>query len=454
MGKKFELSEEEERKEIEKEHVIQGLEPNVETRVAESFFDGGLLGFIGWGILAWLIIVLTLGLGTTWAICMLYRYQFKHTVYNGHRLKFKGSGIGLLGNTIKWTFFTIITLGIYGIFVPVKRAKWIISNLHYEDEEFIKGESYFEGTTLQFIGLKILSFIINVLSLGLLYPFTVCMELRWINKHAVINKKKLEFTGSAVSLWGRYILWTILTIITLGIFGLWFPILELKWQTKNTHIKTIIDKEYKKDKTIWLVIPLIIITTTILGFSIYKISQSNIDSTKWELKTMDIVSVVMTKFNKEEISDNIRYKMYTNLKEKHDNKEISFDEYDNYMEKYDLYNVRNPYEKYQIDGPVGGENPLGIIHEEDYISVNGYKVSCGKYTGKDFLYNFEEQKSIPIDIEVIIEKDGITIDGEKHEYSISGDKVLVNGIMILQVTGNNEIIYLAQSCPLLVYQGK
>ena len=108
--------------------------------------------------------VLTLGLGTTWAICMMYRYQFRHTAYNGHRLKFKGSGLGLLGNIIKWTFFTVITLGIYGLFVPVKKAKWIISNLYYEDEEYVKGESYFDGNTLQFLGISILSFIINELS--------------------------------------------------------------------------------------------------------------------------------------------------------------------------------------------------------------------------------------------------------------------------------------------------
>ena len=355
MSKKFELNENDERIEAEKEHRIQGLEPGGVNEGAESFFDGGLLGFIGWGILAFILIVITFGIGTPWAECMLYRYQFKHTVYNGHRLKFIGSGLSLLGNSIKWLFFTIITLGIYGLFVPVKEAKWIISNLHYEDEEFVKGDSYFDGSTLQLIGLNILTFIISVLSFGLLYPFTVCMKIRWINKHTVINKKKLEFTGSAISLWGHYILWTILSIITLGIFALWVPILELKWQTKNTHIKTVIDKEYKKDRSIWLIIPLLFLTVTLFGFAIYKASQINYDDIGLRLKVMNFTSIVAEKFNRDYQSDSIRYNMYKELKDKYDAGEISFDEYDKYMEKYDLYNAKDPGLKYLIDGPVGGD---------------------------------------------------------------------------------------------------
>ncbi|MBR2704579.1 MAG: DUF898 family protein [Clostridia bacterium] len=454
MSKKFELTEEDEKQAIEKEHYIQGLDSENIKEGASSFFDGGLFGYIGWGILAGLLIVLTLGLGTTWAICMMYRYQFRHTAYNGHRLKFKGSGLGLLGNIIKWTFFTVITLGIYGLFVPVKKAKWIISNLYYEDEEYVKGESYFDGNTLQFLGISILSFIINVLSFGLLYPFTVCIKLRWIHKHAFISKKDLEFTGSAVSLWGHYILWTVLSIVTLGIFALWIPILELKWQTKNTHIKTVIDKDYEKDKTIWLVIPLLLITTIILVFSVCRIAQSDTIKTKMKLKSMDIVSTVMTKCDREYISDNIRYDMYKDLKDKYDNKELTFDEYDEYMEKYDLYNVKNPYEKNQIDGPVGGDEQLNLTREDEYISVGGYKISCGTYTGKDALYDIENQKEIPVDIKVIVEKDGITVDGKKQKYSVSGDKISVGGVEILQATGNNKLVYLAQSCPTLEYKGK
>ena len=230
----------------------------------DSYFDGGLLELIGWRILAFLIIGITFGIATPWAKCMLYSYQFKHTVYNGKRLKFEGIGGDLFVNYFKWIFFTIITLGIYLLFVPIKKTKWVISNLHYEDEEFVKGESFFDGSTIQLIGVNLLSGLLNLVSFGLLYPFTVCFKLRWINKHTVINKKKLVFTGKAINLFGKYILWCFLTIITFGIYGWWLEIKMLKWQSKNVHIKTVGEQE-KKDNSLWIAIPIAILA--ILAFS-------------------------------------------------------------------------------------------------------------------------------------------------------------------------------------------
>lgn len=221
------------------EEVKVGSETTKQESVrTDSYFDGGLLELIGWRILAFLIIGVTLGIATPWAKCMLYSYQFKHTVYNGKRLKFEGTGGDLFFNAFKWVFFTIITLGIYLIFVPVKKTKWVISNLHYEDEQFIKGESFFDGKTIQLIGVNLLSGLLNLVSFGLLYPFTVCFKLRWINKHTIINKKKLVFNGKAINLFGKYLLWCFLTIITFGIYGWWLEIKMLKWKSKNVYIKT------------------------------------------------------------------------------------------------------------------------------------------------------------------------------------------------------------------------
>lgn len=239
----------------------------------DSYFDGGLLELIGWRLLAFIIICVTLGIATPWAKCMLYNYQFKHTVYNGKRLKFEGTGGDLFVNIFKWVFLSIITLGIYAIFVPVKKAKWVVSNLHFEDEDYISGDSYFDGNTLQLIGVNLLTIILTVFSFGLLAPFALCFKLRWINKHSVINRKRLVFAGSALSLWGYYILWSLLTIVTFGIFGLWLPIVELKWQTKNIHIRTVGEVE-KKDKTLWIAIPIIILVMILGGFAISKIVES------------------------------------------------------------------------------------------------------------------------------------------------------------------------------------
>ena len=90
----------------------------------KSYFDGGLLQLIGWRILGALVTILTLGICFPWAVCMVYGWETKHTVINGHRLGFDGNGAQLFGNWIKWLLLTIVTLGIYGFWVGIALKKW------------------------------------------------------------------------------------------------------------------------------------------------------------------------------------------------------------------------------------------------------------------------------------------------------------------------------------------
>lgn len=89
-----------------------------------SYFDGGLLQFIGWTILGWIVTICTLGICLPWAITMIYGWKINHTVIEGKRMKFNGSAVGLFGNWIKWWFLTIITIGIYGFWVFIKLEDW------------------------------------------------------------------------------------------------------------------------------------------------------------------------------------------------------------------------------------------------------------------------------------------------------------------------------------------
>ena len=72
-----------------------------------SYFDGGLLQLIGWKILGFIITIITLGICYPWAVCMIYRWEAKHTVINGRRLIFDGTALQLFGNWIKWLLLTI-----------------------------------------------------------------------------------------------------------------------------------------------------------------------------------------------------------------------------------------------------------------------------------------------------------------------------------------------------------
>ncbi len=93
-----------------------------------STFDGGLGNYIGIQILSVLIIMCTFGICTPWAICLSYGWKINHTIIEGRRLKFTGSGIGLFGSWIKWFLLCVITLGIYGFWVHIALEKWKVSN--------------------------------------------------------------------------------------------------------------------------------------------------------------------------------------------------------------------------------------------------------------------------------------------------------------------------------------
>lgn len=259
--------------------------------MVNSYFDGRVIDYIGWALLLFIITGLSFGIAAPWGKCLFYRYKFNHTVYSGKRLKFEGTGGDLFVNELIWFLLTCITFGIYGWWVPAKKANWVISNLHFEDEEYIEENSYFEDKSIKLFWLNIVWKFLNIISFGLLIPFTMSMKLKYLNKKTVINNKKLIFDGHGISLLGYYILWGILTFITFGIYGLWVPVKMLKWQVEYTHIKENDEEEDTSDKSVLIIIPiffiglailigLIVLFTTIFsGFTINNIFRYPIDDT-------------------------------------------------------------------------------------------------------------------------------------------------------------------------------
>ena len=99
----------------------------------------------------------------------------------------------------------------------------------------MKKDSYFDGGLFQLIGWRILGGLITLVTLGICYPWAVCMIYNWEVKHTVIDGKRQYFDGKAIQLFGNWIKWFLLTIVTLGIYGFWLNINLKKWITKHTH---------------------------------------------------------------------------------------------------------------------------------------------------------------------------------------------------------------------------
>jgi len=96
------------------------------------------------------------------------------------------------------------------------------------------GKSYFDGGLLNLIGWSILGFFVTVITLGICFPWALCMVYGWKINHTVIEGRRLRFHGSAFSLFGNWIKWLLLCIITIGIYSLWVGIALEKWKVKNT----------------------------------------------------------------------------------------------------------------------------------------------------------------------------------------------------------------------------
>jgi len=262
-----------------------------------SYYDGKVIELIGYNILRILITIFSLGFAKPWADCMVMSYKINHTVLNGERLKFAGTGSSLFVQKFKWILLSIITFGIYAWIVPLKKIEWIVSYIHFEGKEFIRGESTFRGKLFPLIGINLLCGIINAISLSIARPFTYCIKAKWVAKHSIFSKRKIVFNGKSLDLFIHYIIWGLLSVITLGIFLLWFDIKKMNWFVSKTHIKIVGEEEekIKFDPLVILFITVFVIVTwvvlAIIGKSILFKEPENV-----ELHTKEIETAVYPAF--------------------------------------------------------------------------------------------------------------------------------------------------------------
>ena len=99
-------------------------------REKASRFDGGLMQYIGWNILGWLVTFFTLGICYPWAVQMVYSWEQRHKVYCGRRCTFDGRAVGLFGTWMLCLLLCLVTFGIYSFWVPLRVHRWKVKHTH------------------------------------------------------------------------------------------------------------------------------------------------------------------------------------------------------------------------------------------------------------------------------------------------------------------------------------
>lgn len=96
--------------------------------------------------------------------------------------------------------------------------------------------STFDAGLASYIWLRVWTGLVNVLTLGIAYPWTMCAIYGWRIRHSIISGNRLQFDGQGHQLIGKWVLWWLLTVITLGIYGFWVPIKLEKWRVSHTYM--------------------------------------------------------------------------------------------------------------------------------------------------------------------------------------------------------------------------
>ena len=98
------------------------------------------------------------------------------------------------------------------------------------------GKGRFDGNIIVAFALNIVCLFVNMITLFIAAPLTICWKERYKAKHTVYKGKRLSFDGKAGELFGKYIVWILLTFITFGIYGLFVSIRLEKWKAQHTHV--------------------------------------------------------------------------------------------------------------------------------------------------------------------------------------------------------------------------
>jgi len=197
-------------------------------------FRGNWTTLFGAILLATLLTIFTLGIGTPWAYAYLRRTVLSNTYYQGRALQFDGTGGQVLGQYLIIFLLTLITLGFYAFlgFASVRILRWDAEHTILPNGKRLE----YRGTGLDLLGELLLIYILSALTLGIYFFWGYARLRRHILTHTTVDGRPLQFTGTGGQYFGVAFVNLLLTTITLGLYSLlgFASVRELRWDAENT----------------------------------------------------------------------------------------------------------------------------------------------------------------------------------------------------------------------------
>ena len=218
-------------------------------------FNGGAFARLGMLLACTLITLFTVGIGFPVAYVLYQRWVYKHSTYDGKQVIFDGKISNLMLKWIAGIFILVLfiaipqflqlgmyTMSFFGaallvtiVLLPSRLLRWKVSHLHLEGENRILGSSW-TGNAILLDLLYIGTFLLWIITLGIMKPVIISWRKSYVQKHMFIDGHNVRFDGDGAQMIGNFILWNLLSKVTLGIYALFVKVRITKWVNKHTHL--------------------------------------------------------------------------------------------------------------------------------------------------------------------------------------------------------------------------
>jgi len=207
-------------------------------------FHGDGASFFGIHLVTMFLSALTLGIYSFWGRVKIRRFLYSQTEFAGERFAYHGTGMELLKGWARASFLLGAVLGLNSLLFFLwddPASAWItqliplalvvmlaplaiVGTLRYRfSRTSWQGIRFsFRGRVLDFAKVFVPAAVLNVVTLGLYFPFFLARILPYIAENTAYGNERFAFAGKGRDLFSQTLLAAILTPLTLGLYGFWY----------------------------------------------------------------------------------------------------------------------------------------------------------------------------------------------------------------------------------------